>query len=31
MPNFMAWMKMYGVKEEPEIAAYFKANPEGGK
>ena len=30
MPNFLAWMVRFGVKEEPEIAAYFKAQ-QGGK
>ena len=29
LPNFLAWMKQYGVLEEPEIAAYFK-NQTGG-
>ena len=28
LPNFLAWMKQYGVKEEPEIKDYFEKNPE---
>ena len=30
LKNFLAWMVQYCVKEEPEIAAYFKAQ-QGGK
>lgn len=29
LPNFRAWIKIYGVKEEPEIRDYFKKNSKG--